>query len=201
MHRTVRPDGPAVLLTGFEPFGRWSRNSSALCVAEIERHHPAGVALTTRVYPVDFNLAREAVQRDLSAGFDYALLLGQLDSGSQIRLERVARNAADSRYGSHRLLPSGPAAIDSTMPLDAWNELLAAHGIRSVISDDAGGYVCNATYYWALNCVREMSLATEVAFVHVPPVEDEEGAHVDVSASVEAIELILRELAGQRQLA
>jgi pyroglutamyl-peptidase len=57
---------------------------------------------------------------------------------------------------------STPVALEALM-----NHLLAA-GLPARLSDDAGSYVCNHTYYAALHAIAAEGLPTRCLFLHVP---------------------------------
>ena len=62
---------------------------------------------------------------------------------------------------------SGPDALAATLPVDAIVKTLTEAGFAAAASDDAGGYVCNATFYRSLHADPEGKRL--VGFIHVPP--------------------------------
>jgi pyroglutamyl-peptidase len=97
------------------------------------------------------------------------LLVGEADRG-RLTLERVARNKANPELadnaGEQRTLvhDGGHAELAATWDLE--RALAAARRIIAAeISDDAGGYCCNAALYHALHAA---SPETRIGFVHVP---------------------------------
>src|SRR5579871_6726962 len=80
------------LLTGFGPFGQVVNNPSARIVEHFGRAGAPGHDLTTRVLPVSYARAGQAVRDLLLAGrFDAALLLGVAGQESHLRLEQCGR--------------------------------------------------------------------------------------------------------------
>jgi pyroglutamyl-peptidase len=157
------------LLTGFGPFGAIIDNPSARIVAHFAEAGALGHALTTRVLPVSYDRAAEEVSALLREGaFDAALLMGVATRTAVLRLERVAR----LRGGGHRPDVDGRSPADTTLSLGALPTytatvaleplaaVLAAADVPARLSDDAGGYVCNHTYYAALQTLAATGLPT-----------------------------------------
>lgn len=161
-----------VLLTAFEPYAEWPTNSSWLSLVEVLKHRPASATLTTRRYPVDFERLQELLHRDLAQGFDAILHLGQAPGAPVIRLESFALNIGGPVHGDSQqtrsLVPSGPAAYRSRMPLDRWNQLLLQQFIPTQVSYHAGTYLCNAIMYLTHHWLAERGLHTPVGFIHLP---------------------------------
>lgn len=163
---------PKILITAFEPYDRWPTNASWLCLVELTRALPAGHALTTRRYPVDFGQVRKRLEADLSTGYDFALHLGQAPGSTHVRLEAFAINAghdpAEKTGRERTLAEDGPAAYRSDLPLADWAGQLRAAGIPAGVSYHAGTYLCNATLYWTHYLAERMSLPTRATFIHLP---------------------------------
>ena len=139
---------PSILITAFEPYDRWPENSSWLALVELTRDLPAGSKVVTRRYPVDFELARLRLAEDLAADYDFALLLGQSPGIGRIHLEVIGINV-----GGHSsllpdqfqpLVPEGPPAYRSSLPLASWAAQIRQLGIPCQVSYHAGTYLCNA---------------------------------------------------------
>src|SRR5437764_12607628 len=81
-----------VLITAFEPYDRWSENSSWLALVELTRNLPESSQVVTRRYPVDFEMAKHRLREDLAADYDYALHLGQAPGIGRIHLEAIGLN-------------------------------------------------------------------------------------------------------------
>lgn len=163
---------PRVLITAFEPYDRWPENASWLALVELTRELPPHDGIVTRRYPVDYDEARRALERDLAQNFDAAIHLGQAPGSAKVRLETFALNL--------RRLPSepaslggpldddGPAAYQTALPVARWCEELCAAGIPVEPSFHAGTYLCNAVFYWSQHVARRRNLRTRSVFVHVP---------------------------------
>jgi len=164
---------PNILVTAFEPYGRWQTNSSWLSLIELTRDLPAEASITTRRYPVDYKKVPQLLSRDLTDGYDFALHLGQSPGAASIQLEAFAlnvRTSSSKESGSQfcALADSGPAAYRSELPVEYFASRLRGEGIPASVSHHAGTYLCNATLYWSQHLAREKSLSTRSMFVHLP---------------------------------
>lgn len=161
-----------VLLTAFEPYAEWSSNSSWLTLVELLRQRPPSATLVTRRYPVDFQRLPDVLHKDLAQDFDAVLHLGQAPGTPTVRLEAFALNAggSTSEAGSDfkRLIPGGPEAYRSRMPLERWLQRLHEQNIPSHISYHAGTYLCNAVMYLSHHWLAQAKKATPVGFIHLP---------------------------------
>jgi pyroglutamyl-peptidase len=163
---------PTVLITAFEPYDRWSENSSWLALVELTRELPEAPKIVTRRYPVDFEKARSRLRDDLAANFDVALHLGQAPGIGRIHLEQVGINVGgNAQQTPDQFLPlveDGPAAYRSELPLGRWAGELREVGIPCQVSHHAGTYLCNAVLYLSHHFAVEQRLKTKSCFVHLP---------------------------------
>jgi pyroglutamyl-peptidase len=160
---------PSVLITAFEPYAVWEENSSWLALVELTKDLPKVPDITTRLYPTDFAIVQERLAADLEANFDYALHLGQAPGSGRIQLEAMGLNVEAAGPDEFRpLVPDGPAAYQSVLPLPLWARKLREAGIPSRVSYHAGTYVCNATLYLSHYFAERGGLKTRSTFVHLP---------------------------------
>lgn len=156
-----REERKPILLTGFEPFGRHRTNSSWEAV------RIAGAALGPAAHvaclPVHHHHARERLLSLLHELQPPICLLTGLATGSAVRIERQARKPSefDGLSGTTRMSGHWP-----------WREMHRA--VRRVFSpvrfsDDAGGYVCESTYWSLLAHRSDCGVPGDAAFVHFPP--------------------------------
>jgi pyroglutamyl-peptidase len=163
---------PTVLITAFEPYDRWSENASWLALMELTRELPERPQVTTRLYPVDFQKVRERLEQDLAGNYDYALHLGQSPGSASIQLEAIGLNVGGS--GSQRpeefqpLVPEGPVACQSDLPLSDWARRIREAGVPANLSYNAGTYLCNAVLYLSLYLSQTRGLKTRSTFLHLP---------------------------------
>jgi pyroglutamyl-peptidase len=162
-----------ILVTGFEPFGGLVRNPSADVARAV-----AGGAIEAAVLPVDYERVGPALRDLLEHAWDAVLLLGVAVGRPQISLERVAINFRDRMRPDNAglvpedaaVVPGGPAAYFSTLPLERLLGALVAEGLPAAISLSAGAYLCNAAFYLARHALD--ARGTPCGFVHLPPTED-----------------------------
>ena len=144
----------AILLTGFEPFRQWPVNSSWEAVSYLAQRRDDLVA---RRLPVDHELAAGTVRALIADLRPQIVLLTGLADDPVPRLERLGR--------AEPLPPhDGPPERPGRWPWEAACGAVAAQGFPVRLSDDAGGYVCDTTYWAALG-----TDAPQVAFLHLPP--------------------------------
>ena len=161
-----------VLLTAFEPYAEWPTNASWLTLVELLRVRPPTTSLVTRRYPVDFRRMQTALYKDLTQGFDAVLHLGQSPGCAAVKLEAIALNAGgaitENGTGIDKLVPDGPEAYRTRMPLERWTRQLHEQAIPAQISYHAGTYLCNAIMYLSHHWVAESDRPIPVGFVHLP---------------------------------
>ena len=163
-----------LLLTGFEPFGGQDINPSW----EAVRLLPDTIGdhrLIRLQVPVVFGLAAEKV---MAAAEEYTpdaiLCVGQAGGRMALSPERVAVNLRDAAIPDNSgvqitdepVMPDGPAAFFSTLPVKRISEAIRKEGIPSSVSLSAGSFVCNDLYYTLL--ARYEGTNTRVGFLHVP---------------------------------
>jgi pyroglutamyl-peptidase len=200
------PDGnmTSVLITAFEPYDCWHENSSWLALVELTKTLPGEPRVVTRRYPVDFPQVRERLAVDLAAGYEYALHLGQAPGLARVHLEAIGLNIGGTSQQLpdefQPLVPDGPVAYQSALPLATWAAKLRAAGIPAQVSYHAGTYLCNATLYLTHHLCRLNDWRTKAAFVHLPLApeqvlrERKDTAWLPPEMAAQAIRLMLEEL-------
>jgi pyroglutamyl-peptidase len=163
---------PSVLLTAFEPYDRWSDNSSWLALVELTREPLPELKVVTRRYPVDFERVRPRLADDLAANYDYVLHLGQAPGISRVHLEAIGINVGGHSSQTpdefQPLVPGGPPAYQSKLPLARWSQQIREAGIPCQVSYHAGTYLCNALLYLTHHLAATTGLKCQAAFIHLP---------------------------------
>lgn len=170
-----------LLVTGFGPFPGAPFNPTTPLVKHLARLQRPGLA-DVRIVGHVFSTSYAAVERDLPALIaryqpDALLMFGLATRAKRVRIETRARNALallpDVRGDTvHRakIAPGGPTA--RAMPAPVMRLLSAARTARvpTVLSPDAGCYLCNYLCWRAADAVAVQGGPRLAAFVHVPPV-------------------------------
>jgi pyroglutamyl-peptidase len=183
-----------------------------MVLTELLKEFPTSKSLVTRRYPVNLPALQEKLVKDLDREFDAILHLGQSPGASSVKLEAIAVNAAgliDDRGDElDEIVPSGPVAYRSNMPLKRWAKLLRSQNIPTVISYHAGTFLCNATMYLShhqLNLQQSEQDSVRgakclVGFVHLPLATEQVAqqgralASLPLSTLVRAVQLLLDDL-------
>lgn len=188
-----------ILLTGFGPFPGVPVNASADLVRRVVRKVRAGfpnVRATAAILPTEWERAPRLVaklhERHRPA---LALHFGVASGSKGIRLETAARNfcrdsvdAAGALPGDQRLSADGPLTRRSSIAITRIAAALAAKGYPSSVSEDAGGYLCNAVLYHSL-ALAEARGGCQVGFVHIPSDLSQPPLRVE-DATAAALEII-----------
>lgn len=170
---------PAVLVTGFEPFGGEALNPSWMAVQALHGRTVAGHRLIGAQLPTAFGQSLQAL-RDLLHHYRPALVLctGQAGGRAALSLERIAINVNDARIADNAgsqpvdtpVVPGGPDAYFTSLPIKAMLSGLLAEGINAEVSQTAGTFVCNHVFYGLMHelATRHDLRRTRGGLVHVP---------------------------------
>jgi pyroglutamyl-peptidase len=165
------------VVQGFGPFGGFAVNPSELLVRSFAER--CGPDVRTEVLPVSLNRVAAEVPKLMEEYRPRVWLGVGLAAGRPaLSIEAVAVNladwpdsAADADGVSVARVPvaeAGPAAHLTTLPagavLGAWREA----GIPGYLSQTAGSYLCNFSFYTAAQAAKLIGLACMVGFLHVP---------------------------------
>lgn len=165
-----------VLVTGFEPFGDYSENSSWEVARRVASCGIAGVEVAAEQLPVSFARVGKALRCAVELHFpDLLIMLGQSAVADRIKLERVALNMMDSRKADNDgyiadeepIYEGKESALFTLLPIKRLRSAIEANGINVKISNSAGLYVCNRAYYEALRMCKERR-TMQAIFVHLP---------------------------------
>lgn len=166
-----------ILLTGFEPFGDQSVNPSwtaALRARDILRSE--GYKVEAVELPCVFGESASVLLAAVeSLAPDVVLCAGLAGGRERLSLERVAINCDDARIPDNKgkrpideeVVPGGPAAYFSTLPIKASLRNLQIAGIKGEISQSAGTYVCNHVFYALMHALATRD-GVRGGFVHLP---------------------------------
>ena len=175
-----------ILITAFEPFGKDDINPTEEILKGLPDHILSDVMPYTEaeliklVLPVSFarapQIAEDAVRRYRP---DIVISLGLAGGRAAVTPERVAVNCMDAGMPDNDgyqpedlpVVPEGPAAYFSTLPIKRMRDAFRAEGIPSEISNSAGTYVCNAVMYRMLHLAAKTGERSISGFIHVPYID------------------------------
>ena len=168
-----------VLLIGFGPFPGAPHNpSAALAKALARRRRPAlaDAGRTAHVLATVYAAADRELSKLFAAKPDVVLMFGLAARRRHLSIETRARNAVSVLFpdaGGHRprhgvIVPGGPPSRRGKAPFARLLGAARVSGLPVRLSSDAGRYVCNYTYWRALE--RSAGDGPLVQFVHIPAV-------------------------------
>ena len=165
-----------VLLTGFEPFGKYSENSSWAVAEKVAACGVVGAEVMVKRLPVSFAGVGTALRKAVEECHpDVIIMLGQAAGADYIKLERIAINMMDATTPDNDgylpdeepICATGAAALFTNTDIKDLRRGVEELGIPAKVSNSAGLYVCNRTYYEALRLCNERP-GMKALFVHLP---------------------------------
>jgi pyroglutamyl-peptidase len=168
---------PAVLLTGFEPFGGLAVNPAETVAKALDGRAVGEAVVRAAVLPVHHAAAGAQVARLIEETAPVAVVhLGLAAGRARIALERVAVNVLDFEVPDSAgyqargepCVPGGPAAYFATLPVDDILAALLAEGVPAYVSNTAGTYLCNQTLYGTLHRLAAQARVLPAGFIHLP---------------------------------
>eukprot|EP00047_Mylnosiga_fluctuans_P021166 m.101305 g.101305 ORF g.101305 m.101305 type:complete len:350 (-) comp8784_c0_seq5:132-1181(-) len=168
----------AILVTGFQPFGRHVVNPSWQIMQTLDGTTIAGATVVARELPVEYDKIPGLLDGLWKwPGVVLCVHCGVGLEGS-IRIERYAHNGTYTRLDNLQAAPQSGKCVDAlgadltlTSSVNVQKlvaELPEADQIR--VSEDAGHYLCEFTYFYSLH----LHIAPTI-FVHVPPLDNAAG--------------------------
>lgn len=164
-----------VLVTGFDDYASETENPSGALARRLDHQVIDQVTIRGRVLPV----ARERVRAALAEAIsetrpDVVILTGVAPGRTAPALERVAVNVLDFPIPDvdgespvdEPVVDNGPAAYLSGLPIKAVMSRWHEEGIPGYVSNTAGTFVCNQTFYLARHLLRGTS--TAAGLLHLP---------------------------------
>ena len=170
-----------VLVTGFEPFGGFTINPSAVIAESLDGEQIGDSTVFGRVVPLDYRRALDIVQEYIRETRPTHILSCGQSYNAGIALERIAINAVSTTRpdnydfvpDSDIILPDAPAGLFGTINPHPIVKRLSDVGVHAFVSYHAGTYGCNWLYFNLLAWAYRGDLNARVLFVHVPPLPDQ----------------------------
>ena len=194
-----------LLVTAFEPFGGEAVNAAQMALQRLPERI-GGIELIKEQVPTVFGACIEtAIAAIGRAQPDAVLLLGQAGGRTAITPERVAINVMDARIPDNAgaqpvdlpVVPSGPAAYFSTLPIRRMVEACREAGVEAAISNSAGTFVCNDLFYGVMHFLSLTGKRIPAGFVHVPRTQEQtqgDAACIPLSDIVRGLRAMIQSL-------
>jgi len=125
------------------------------------------------VFGKSIETVTEAIDRQQP---DAVLCIGQAGGRPDLTPERIAINIDDARIPDNEgrqlldtpVVPGGPAAYFSTLPVKAMAAAIREAGLPASVSNTAGTFVCNHLMYGVLHHLAIHCPQVRGGFMHVP---------------------------------
>lgn len=184
-----------LLITGFDPFNGNTENPSWLAASALPDTVGEYELKKVQLPTVYGQAAAKVLQIAAQWHPDVILCLGLAGGRAAVTPERVGINMrsasipdnAGQQFTDTPILPDGPAAYFSTVPVTAMVVAIRAAGLPGQVSNTAGTYVCNDVLYTLSH--HFAGTDTKVGFIHVPyiPGQGEPNLHLeDIVKALEA---------------
>jgi pyroglutamyl-peptidase len=167
---------PRILVTGFGPFPGVARNPSGELAQALARSSRAKRAarISALIIPTVYAEIARLPRRAARKKPDAILMFGLAGRARKLRVETRGRNRASTKHpdaarkkARRVLVPGAPKILKINAPVTALLKAARGTGIAARLSNDAGGYVCNAAIFRMLNAMHGQN-APLIAFVHIP---------------------------------
>jgi len=182
-----------LLITGFDPFGGNDVNPSweavKLLPEQVGQYQIYKLAI-----PTIFGAAAEMVLTEAEQLHpDVVISVGLAGGRDAVTPERIAVNIRDARISDNqgfqpsgdRVVPEGPAAYFSTLPVEKMALAIRQVGIPAAVSNTAGTFVCNDVLYTLLH--RFDGTPVQVGFIHVPYLPEQGTPSLPLEDTVKAL--------------
>lgn len=169
-----------VLLTGFGDWAGSSANPAKAVADALDGETISGALIKTIIAPSIFNEMIRSVTDEIDRmSPDVVIMMGEFGGRTMITVERLAQNLIDatrydmgdmtgSRPQDAPVVPGGPVAYYSTLPLRAMVKEMRLAGIPADISDAAGTFGCNLLMYGVLHYIADNKLPIRAGWIHLP---------------------------------
>ena len=196
-----------VLFTGYGPYPGVSWNPSGDLVGLLAAHGAAHASVSgaasflvaTATLPVEYDAVAVALAETIERHQPNALvMLGLRPSGLEVCVERVALNLDDAAKTDNRgnlrqgtaIDADGPPAFISALPVEAMRAEFTAAGVPASVSNHAGAYICNRTYYLAQRDSQRSGRCLPCVFIHLPWIGQPGVQRADSNRELELNDLI-----------
>ena len=191
----------SVLVTGFDPFGGSAVNPSWDAIHALDGREIAGHRIVGGELPTVFGASLQRLEALMEQHQPRLVLCtGQAGGRPSISLERVAININDARIADNMgakpidvpIVGDGPAAYFTNLPIKAMLQALLDAGVRAEVSQTAGTFVCNQTFYGLMHLLaRPRWQGVRGGLVHVPWLPEQGQPSMRLDEIVRGLELAI----------
>lgn len=193
-----------VVLTGFEPFGKWKTNPSIEACRALKRVKIDKYSIQIFEIPLSFKKIPSIIQTIIETEQPQIMVCTGQSNRNRISLERVAINITDARIAyncgtkpENRILEKdGPVAYWSSLPIYDILSRLSEKNIPAHISNTAGTFGCNQIFYEMMYRLEKLNKTIPAGFIHVPPAPNQaigksEVPSMSLDLTIEAIKTVI----------
>ena len=189
-----------LLITGFDPFDGASVNPSWEAV-KLLPDTIGEYELCKLQIPTVFGLAaRTVLEKAAEICPDVIISVGQAGTRAAVTPERIGINIRDARITDNAgvspkdepIVPGGPDAYFSTLPVKAMIAAINDAGLPGAISNTAGTFVCNDVLYSLLH--HYAGTHVRCGFVHVPWLPEQGSPSLPLEDTEKALEAAISAL-------
>ena len=182
-----------LLVTGFDPFNGNTANPSWLAADALPDRVGEFEIYRLQLPTIYGEAARMVLEYAERLQPDVILCLGLAGGRPAVTPERVGINVrsasiadnAGQQFTDMPIIPGGPAAYFSTLPVTAMAAAIRDAGLPGQVSNTAGTYVCNDVLYTL--CHHFAGRATKVGFIHVPYIPGQGEPNLPLADTVKAL--------------
>jgi len=165
-----------LLLTGFEPFLKYTVNPTMKIAEELHGQIIGGYKIHSEILTVDFKSSGDQLLAHIEkVQPDAVISMGLAGGRYKMTPERIAINVKDGAADNEGNQPideviqaQGEPGIMSTLPVRAMVNRLLAEGLPAEVSNTAGTYLCNNVMYEGLHYAATNKPAMKSGFLHIP---------------------------------
>ena len=182
-----------LLVTGFDPFNGNTANPSWMAAQALPQR-VGDYEVHKLQLPTVYGQAAQMVM-DFAATLQpgVILCLGLAGGRAAVTPERVGINIrsasipdnAGQQFTDAPIIPGGPAAYFSALPVTAMASAIREAGVPGAVSNTAGTYVCNDVLYTL--CHHFAGTETQVGFIHVPYIPAQGEPNLPLADTVKAL--------------
>jgi pyroglutamyl-peptidase len=171
---------PVILLTGFEPFGKYrTPNPSWEGIKKLDGQEWKGYRLVCKQMPVVWGAPLEHLQGWITEYQPVAVFsFGQggpgcfaFESKASKWREKKYKDNQGERPSTAAIVEDGPERFDATISCARFAELLRTRGHHARVSTSAGRYLCEEALYTLEYLKSSRRLKATVLFCHVPSLD------------------------------